>query len=217
MVKKDTTVLEIRPVEIEIVALRIVGDTPLIVHRWSEKAMRMMLEKQMKTTKAKGRDAKDPVEDFINSLYWMSGKPAEPTEDAFTEALSNGAAFGFPVTAIKQAAISAAFRNGLSKDKVSLQGAFFIRGEGEELLAQVHGTPHMREDMVRVGMGTADIRFRGQFDEWYMDLQVSYNRNGQYTIEQIINLINIGGYSCGIGEWRPEKSGQNGMYHVSAG
>ena len=98
----------------------------------------------------------------------------------------------------------------------SLRGAFFIAGEGSELLAEVKGcTPTMREDMVRVGMGVADIRFRGEFANWYMDLQVSYNANGAYTLDQIINLINVGGFSCGIGEWRPEKDGNYGMYHVA--
>jgi len=46
-----------------------------------------------------------------------------------------------------------------------LQGAFFIDGVGEEQLAEVKGDkPHIREDMVRVGMGSADIRYRGEFD-----------------------------------------------------
>ena len=47
-----------------------------------------------------------------------------------------------------------------------------------------------------------------------MDLTVRYNRNGQYSLEQIMNILNVGGFVCGIGEWRPEKSGQNGMYHI---
>ena len=74
----------------------------------------------------------------------------------------------------------------------------------------------MREDMVRVGMGTADIRYRGEFRNWSTDLTITYNANGKYSIEQIINIINAGGYSCGIGEWRPERDGQNGMFHVGA-
>ena len=73
--------------------------------------------------------------------------------------------------------------------------------------------PHIREDMVRV-MGKADIRYRGQFDSWYMDLEISYNKASAYSLKDVVNLIDLGGYNCGIGEWRPEKSGQNGMFHV---
>lgn len=214
--KNEAAIIEIKPINIVTTTVRIAGDTPLIMHRWSEKAKRMILEKQMKKTKSSAKEAKNPVEDFIESIYWMEGKPSEYTEDAFDEACKNGARFGFPVTAIKQATISSAYRNGITKDMASLRGAFFISGEGSELLAEVKGcAPTMREDMVRVGMGVADIRFRGEFASWYMDLQVSYNANGAYTLDQIINLINVGGFSCGIGEWRPEKDGNYGMYHVA--
>jgi hypothetical protein len=215
-IKKNEQIIEINPVEIVSTTIRIQGDTPLIMHKWSEKAKKMILDKQTKATKTKARDLKNPVEDFIDSMYWIEGEPAEKSEEAFLEAVERGARWGFPVTAIKQATISAAYRNGLSKDMASLRGAFFIDGEGPDLLADVKGdAPTMREDMVRVGMGVADIRFRGQFTNWYMDLTIRYNKNGQYTLEQIINLINVGGFSCGIGEWRPERDGQNGMYHVA--
>ena len=76
-------------------------------------------------------------------------------------------------------------------------------------------TPVMREDMVRIGMGTADIRYRGEFRNWYADIVVSYNVNGQYDLNSIINMINAGGTCCGVGEWRVEKDGQYGMYRVA--
>lgn len=214
--KKTVETIEIKPVDIAVVNVRIVGDTPLIMHRWSVKAKREILDKEMGKAK-KAREVKRPINDFCRSMYWMANEPDESaTDDEIMEAVPDGR-FGFPVTAIKQAAISAAFRSGMSKDKVSLQGAFFINGEGDEQLAEVKGDkPHIREDMVRVGMGAADIRYRGEFDNWYMDLTLRYNKNGQYSLEQILNILNIGGFCCGIGEWRPEKSGQNGMYHIQA-
>ena len=46
--KKETEIVEIRALDIKRVPIRIVGDTPLIVHRWDEKQKRIMLEKQMK-------------------------------------------------------------------------------------------------------------------------------------------------------------------------
>lgn len=216
-IKKTTEVLEIRPIEIQKVNLRIVGDTPLIMHAWSEKAKRMMLEAQMGLAKGKKKEPKNPVEDFIRSMYWLTDMPKEMTEEAFNEAISNGARFGFPVTAFKQAAISAAYRMGWAKDKVSLRGAFFIDSD-ENGMIEIHSdAPKMREDMVKVGMGTADIRYRGEFANWYADMTISYNMNGNYSLENIINIINAGGYICGVGEWRPEKDGQYGQFHVANG
>lgn len=217
MVKKATTeVIEIRPIQIKKATVHIVGDTPLIMHAWSEKAKREMLEKQMKVTKTKSRDAKNPVEDFIRSMYWLSPMPEEMTMEAFEEAIANDARFGFPITAFKQAAISAAYRMGWAKDKMSMRGAFFIDGDENQMLEIKSDAPIMREDMVKVGMGTADIRYRGEFRNWSADINISFNENGQYSLEQIINIINAGGYVCGVGEWRPERDGQYGMFHVTA-
>ena len=212
--KAATEVIEIRPIEIKKVTIRIVGDTPLIMHAWSEKAKRMMLEAQMGVAKGKKKEAKNPVDDFIRSMYWLTTMPEDGTMESFEEAIANGARFGFPVTAFKQAAISAAYRMGWAKDKMSMRGAFFIDSD-ENGMIEIHSdTPEMREDMVKVGMGTADIRYRGEFKNWYADLTISYNANGQYSLENIVNIINAGGYVCGVGEWRPERDGQNGMFHV---
>lgn len=213
--KANTEVIEIRPIEIKKVTIRIVGDTPLIMHAWSEKAKRMMLEAQMGVAKGKKKEAKNPVDDFIRSMYWITPMPEDGTMESFEEAIANGARFGFPVTAFKQAAISAAYRMGWAKDKMSMRGAFFIDSD-ENGMIEIHSdTPEMREDMVKVGMGTADIRYRGEFKNWYADLTISYNANGQYSLENIVNIINAGGYVCGVGEWRPERDGQNGMFHVA--
>ena len=214
--KKTAEVIEIRPIQIKKATIRIVGDTPLIMHAWSENAKREMLEKQMKTTKTSGRDAKNPVEDFIRSMYWLSPIPEEMTEEAFDAAVEAGAKFGFPVTGIKQAAISAAYRLGWVKDKMGLRGAFYIDGDSNQMVEIHSDAPIMREDMVKVGMGTADIRYRGEFRNWYADLNISFNASGNTTLEQIVNIINAGGYTCGIGEWRPERDGQYGMFHVQA-
>ena len=215
MPAKNVETIEIKPIEIQKTTIRVVGDTPLIMHAWSEKAKREILEKQMKKTKASAKQAKSPVEDFIRSMYWLEGFPEEMSEDGFEEAIRNGARFGFPVTAFKQAAISAAYRMGWTKDKMSMRGAFFIDGDENQMVEIFSDVPVIREDMVKVGMGTADIRFRGEFRNWHAELTISYNKNGQYSLEQIINIINAGGYVCGIGEWRPERDGQYGMFHVA--
>lgn len=213
MAKKETTI-EIRPLEIKKINIRIVGDSPLIVHAWSTKAKQMMLDAQMGKTKTKAKPKKDPFDDFINSMYWLEGKPEESTPEAFAEAVHNGARWGFPVGAIKQAANSAAYRMGWVKNQMELRGAYFLKTNDGEM-AEIKGcVPQIREDMVRVGMGTADIRYRGEFKDWYMDFELHYNASGSMTLEQIINCINAGGFACGIGEWRPEKDGSFGTYHV---
>lgn len=214
--KKSEEIIAIVPLDIKQVKIKIVGDSPLIVHAWSEKAKQMMLDTQMGKTKTSAREAKSPVGDFIDSMYWITEKP-EATEEAFAEAVKKGAKWGFPVTGIKQAANSAAYRLKWVKNQMELRGSYFLKSEFGEL-AEIKGcVPTMREDMVRVGMGSADIRYRGEFKNWYMDFVLEFNASGGMSLEQIINCINAGGYACGIGEWRPEKDGDFGKFHVCEG
>lgn len=217
--KKIETV-EIKPIEMNTVEVTLIGDTPLIMHAWSEKAKRMMLEAQQGKAKGKKKEVKNPVDDFIQSMYWLDGMPdtagknEEDCEELFTQAIQSGARFGFPVTAFKQAAISAAYRMGWTKDKMSLRGVFFIESDFGDMAEIVSDTPEMREDMVKIGMGTADIRYRGEFKNWRTTFRIKYNVNGQYSLENILNILNAGGMVCGVGEWRPERDGQFGMFHV---
>lgn len=223
MAVKKTEIIEIKPIEMHTVELSIVGDTPLIVHAWSEKAKKQMLDAQMGKAKGKQKDRKSPAQDFIDSMYWLTDKPAASSVDdedgkmsLFFQAIENGAKFGFPVTALKQAAISASYRKGWTKDKMSLRGVFFIDGGFGDFMEIVSDTPVMREDMVKVGMGTADIRYRGEFRNWRASFKLKYDVNGQYDLSSIVNMLNAGGTVCGLGEWRVEKDGQSGMFHVES-
>ena len=188
------------------VQIKIVGDSPLIVHHWSEKAKKEMLDKQMKRPK-QGREAKDPFQDYADSMYWITPQP--PAAKLTPKAVES-ATFGFPTVAFKAAAVRAATDAGLKM--TDARRAFHIDGE----IATIEGTPSMREDMVRNAPGTADIRYRGQFENWSVVLTINYNSTAM-SLEQIVNLFEIAGFGVGVGEWRPEKSGSNGRFHVSRG
>ena len=211
--KTETVVAEIKPLDIKVVPIKIIGDSPLIVHAWSEKAKKMMLDAQTKATKTKAREIRNPLDEFIHSMYWLTEVP-ESTEEAFVKALENGAKFGFPVGAIKQAANSAAYRLGWVKNQMELRGSYFLKTEYGDMAQIENSVPEMREDMVRIGMGSADLRYRAEFKNWEMSMLLQYNASGNMTIEQIINCVNAGGYSVGIGEWRPEKDGDFGRFHI---
>ena len=211
---KKEEIIEIRAIDIKQVKIRIVGETPLIVHAWDEKAKRMILDKHMKATKTASKEIRDPYKEFIDSMYWISGKPQEPTPEAFEKAVKSGAKWGFPVGAIKMAGNSAAYRNGWVKNQMQLRGSYFLRTEFGDMAEILNSKPIMREDTVRIGMGSADLRYRAEFREWSMEMVLEYNASGEMTLEQIVNVINAGGYSVGIGEWRPEKDGDFGRYHI---
>lgn len=196
--------IELPPLNIQTLALRLIGDSPLIVHAWSPKALRAMADKQQRKATA-GREAKDPWADFCGSLYWLSKRSDKPTEAEVEKGK-----FGFPAIAFKAAAVTACTSIS-SITKVAARQAFHVEGEMVEILG---GAPSMREDVARVGMGVADLRYRGEFDPWSVVLAVKFNA-ALLSAEQVVNLFETAGFAVGVGEWRPERDGSFGRFHVA--
>jgi hypothetical protein len=73
--------------------------------------------------------------------------------------------------------------------------------------------PRVREDLVRVGMGTADLRYRAEYRQWGAVLRVEFMPN-VIDLDSVVALIDAGGAN-GVGEWRPERSGSFGTYRVA--
>lgn len=189
---KAVVKIELPQLDIRILDIRLVGDSSLICHKWSVKAKKQMLDKQMGVASA-GKELKDPHRDYEESLY----------------RLPDGG-YGFPAIAFKNAAVEACTSLGKSVTKVMARQAFHVVGE----LVRIEGEPTMREDMVRVGMGTADIRYRGEFVDWAATVRVRYNAR-VLSAEQVVNLFNTAGFAVGVGEWRSEKDGSHGLFHVA--
>lgn len=190
----------------------LVGDTPLIVHAWSEKARREMLSKQTKATKA-GREIRDPEADFVSSLYSMG-------EDGY----------GFPAMGVKNSILASAHKDkGIARSAV--MGALWLDADMVRArpalagavcdmpLIKIHGTaPEMREDMVKIGAGlnkTANLAYRGQFTVWAMKISGRINTT-TLTPEALAFLIQESGVACGLGEWRNERKGMFGAFHLAS-
>jgi hypothetical protein len=197
----EATISLKRPV-LETIEVEIVGTSPLIVHAWSQKAREMMLASQQ--GKKLPKVAKDPHQDFLDSRYYFA----------------DGSGDGFPITGVKQACVKGAGRSfGKSVKMTELrQSLLFLEDgmgtDGQPLVRVLAQEPTPREDMVRVGNGTADIRYRAEFKEWGMLLRVKFNPN-IIDAGSVVAIIDAGGQN-GIGEWRPEKNGNFGTFEVNA-
>jgi len=179
-------------IDIQRIEITVVGDTPLICHRWSEKAKKEMRDKNQKNAKT-AKEAQDPEQEYRESLYELPG-----------------GGYGFIAAAFKLAAVSACrYVDGAKMTEA--RGGFHVVGE----LLPIYGSePVMREDMVRVGMGTASLRYRGAFNEWWTSVPVVYNSKF-FKPAQIVNLFAQAGFGVGVGDWRAEKNGSYGRFHVA--
>jgi len=203
MATGKTAQAELQKIQVQQAEVKIRGLSPLIMHRWDEKAKREMLDKQMKKTVK--RQPKEPQKQYEDSIYWLNDKHVGFPADAFKQSMVRGADLlgGKDV--------------GMPMNKMRM--SFFIHGEYSQKddrdLVPLTGELSMREDMVRLQGSTADIRYRGQVMNWEATLRISYN-SSQVSFDQLVNMIQAAGYGVGVGEWRPERKGTFGRFEVVA-
>ena len=194
--------LTITQLEATTLLIPIVGTSPLIVHNFSQKSKQAMLDAQ--TGKKRPREIRDPQAEYLASLYNIEG--------------IDGPKYGFPVTGFKAATVGAArFYNTKAVNMTALRQFLFFKGvltPGDpQMLVPIEGEHRMREDVVRIGQGSADLRYRAEFPEWSAVLKVTFVRNA-LTKDSVLSLVDAGGLGVGVGEWRPERRGDFGTYRV---
>jgi hypothetical protein len=204
----DTTVHEVIDsspttlvrLDLRTIVVNLEGTSPFIMHAWSAKAIEMMQAKQAGRA-TKGREIRKPLEEYEGAFYRLpDGSPA------------------FPALAFKACAVTACTSLGKAITKVAARQFFHIvldkdYGDLTRIYYPDDCPPVMRTDMVRVGMGVADIRYRPEFKQWGVKLKVQYNARA-VSQEQVVNLLNLGGFAVGVGEHRPEKDGDKGTFQV---
>ncbi len=189
--------IQIDRIPAETIRIPIIGTSPLIVHKFSEKSKREMLDKMQ--GKRSPKMPKNPQAEYEAAFYRM--KDGQP---------------GMPVIAFKAATVGAARFYGKDVTMTSLRQFMFFKGEiGEngQQFARIIGEPKMREDVVRVGNGGTDLRYRPEFSEWSTVLEIAYVTS-VLTRGSVLSLVDAGGMGVGVGEWRPEKRGDFGTYKV---
>ncbi len=176
----------------------ILGTAPLIVHKFSEKSKRQMLDNMQGRKSPK--ESKDPEAEYQAAFY-------RHDDDSY----------GMPVIAFKAASVSACRFFGKAMPMTLARQCIFLDAEFSKVdgqkLARITGEPHMREDVVRVGMGGTDLRYRPEFTEWTTEFEVTYVKS-MLTRESVLSLIEAGGMGVGVGEWRPEKRGDFGTFRI---
>ena len=172
------------------------GVTPVIPHRWSEKSLRMMRDKQMSpdSTPRSRREPKNPAEEAHDSCYWLDVK-----DDDDGTVSTKGAV---PATAFKAAMVGACrFYEGITMTQAKL--LFYVEGEGPDQLVPIEGDPVMREDTPRNSGGTADLRYRMQFWPWSAWLRIHFLPSMIGT-DSVYALLDAAGKG-GVGDWRPSS------------
>lgn len=192
-------------VSVETMLIPIVGTSPLIMHNFSEKARKQMLDGMQ--GKKKVKEPKNPQAEYEAAFYRIADENSDRER------------YGFPVTGFKAATIGGARFYGKSISMTALRQFLFYKGimtkADPQMLVEIIGEPEMREDVVRLSgpSRTPDLRYRPMFREWSTTLTVTYVKSS-IDKSSVLSLIEAGGMGVGVGEWRPEKSGEFGTYRI---
>jgi hypothetical protein len=178
----------------------VLGTSPIILNRMSEKVQReLLLPRGRKTEVEKATTLKhDPIAEYRASPYTLKDTK-QPTLLAQL------------ATAFKKALMTAALDMPGAR-KAQIGRLTWIEGEHVGL----YGVPKLfmrttrSADMNR----TPDVRTRAIVPEWAARLEVTFVQP-LITAQSVANLLAAAGITVGVGDWRPEKgAGNYGQFRI---
>lgn len=191
--KQEVEIVEIPAIKTETFKVKVIGDTPLLIHRFGDKQKKQILDKQMQRAN-QGKGARDPEQEYEDAKYIVDGQDC------------------IKAAAFRSAMVSAA-RQIKGVTMAELKGRFQVKGITDPNYVIINGSKaKMREDPVVINRN-GELRYRPEYTKWNCELVIIYNKQ-VISKEQIFNLLNIAGFAVGVGDWRVECNGTNGMFHV---
>jgi hypothetical protein len=197
---KTTAVVAITPPDFRHLAIQIRGIAPLVINRFSAKAMEMMKQTQEAGSTARSRKTRES-KDF-DQLF----ESAKHVSDDGWE--------GIHAAAFRNAAISACracgFKMTHAKLAFSVMQDGFDRVDGAPLVRLTEGIAEQWIAPTRNATGVIDLRSRPMYRQWATTLRIRYDA-GMLTDADVVNLISRVGMQVGVGEGRPDSKNSAGL------
>ena len=176
-------------------SVQIVGTSPLVMNKFSQKAREQMVATQELGTKAAKKGGAKPPKDF-DACY----------EGAFHRSREGWA--GIPAAAFRAAMVSACRATSqkmtIAKMAVFVEAQGFDVDEGTPLIKILGDPPKRLEMLVVVGQGGHDVRIRPMWLQWGCVVTIKYDAD-MFDPQSIINLLARAGVQVGVGEGRPSS------------
>lgn len=207
--KKDSNIIELKPILVKHATIRIEGDGDLVLNKMSARNERQLLADDRKKVK----EQPNVWEDLLTAIHWRDPLPFKDTytevgENEFMSQLKNNApcisAFG-----LKKSWCQAVVRNEIDKYSTKFDSALNIIA-GWNLVPITFETWSVDERLMSPKRGAPITVRLNHFGGWKADVDILYT-DSVYSISEIVNVINLAGFSLGIGSGR---SSGYGRYHV---
>lgn len=207
--KKTANEISINRIEVKHAKIFIEGDSDLVLNKMNARNERVLLADDRK----KVREVPNPWEDIITAIHWRDPLNCKDTynecnEEMLRRLLAENApcitAFG-----LKKSIGDAVVRNEIDAYKTKLENAININAPGG-LIPVTFAEYRIDERLMSPKKGAPVTVRLSHFCGWKADFQLDYTEH-VYSIEQLVNFINMAGFGLGIGSGR---SSGYGRYHV---
>ena len=193
--------LVIQPPKMLTANFTIMGDAPLVMNAFSQKARNIIrASHEAGSTRKKGqkREPKNFQECYEGSMH--------RTEEGWV---------GIPASGFRNAMISACrmagFKMTHAKLSIKVIADGFDKTDGTPLVKISKGKPSYVEHYVRNETGVVDLRARAKWDPgWEAEIRVQFDGD-QFTTDDVANLLLRAGMQVGILEGRPDSKKSAGM------
>lgn len=203
-------VIEFKPIVPRTVEVSIVGDTDLVLNKMNDVTTKALSD--ARKDKAKNLEKPNEWEEIITAMHWINGKPEEFSEKTLKECLNpkNNApcitAFG-----LKKSFGEALTRNKISTYSTEFRATVNVLGEKANLVPIKFTEYHLDEMLMSPKKGAPVLVKMSRFSGWSAKFKISFLEN-VYSLEQIVNVINLAGFGLGIGS---SRNSDFGRYHVT--
>ena len=150
-------------------------------------------------------------EDIITAIHWRDGYPVEDTyrdmnEGTLRDMLTNNApcitGFG-----LKKSFCQAVVRNEIDTYATKFDNAMNVTNA---LIPIKFAEHNVDQKLMSPKRGAPVLVYINRFSGWSAKIPITYTEN-VYSLDQIVNIINMAGFGLGIGSGR---SSGYGRYHV---
>ncbi len=196
-IKAIETEIKIERVDQPSIKFCILGTSPLICHRMSQKSQIELLSPSPKkgATEKASTLKHEPLIEYRDSSY-TSRDDSYPTR---IQALS---------VWFKKAMASAALdMPGTAKAQILR----LIHAEGERVA--LYGKPLMLMAIAKPLNSAPDVRTRTILPEWACEIVIKYTKP-ILREQSVVNLLSAAGVLSGVGDWRLQKGGQYGGFKI---
>lgn len=209
MAKKEVEqAIELKPVTPRTITITIEGDSDLILNKMNAPTAKALTDQRK--DKAKNLEKPNEWECVATSIHWLKKFEGDYTEENLKKNLKNNApcltAFG-----LKKSFADAVVRNEISTYATKFNASVNILGQGDNLVPIRFAEHHIDEKLMSPKKGAPVLVHLNRFSGWSAEITISLLET-VYSVEQIVNIVNLAGFGIGIGSGR---SSGYGRYHVT--